>query len=79
MREWFALTHQVVSGFGVAYWQRTALPAAGGLGDQDAWLMQALEYLRRVKDQLLTEAAQRSRNEKALADWRQGRQKNGRT
>lgn len=77
--DWFDATHQVASDFGRAYWRQVSLPATGGAGDQDAWLMQALEVLRDVHDTLLREAATRARNEDALKQWRAHRQQNGRT
>jgi hypothetical protein len=71
--DWFDLTHQIVSDFGRVYWTRSALPAAGGVGDQDAWLMQALECVLWLKDAVLAEGSNRAKNERAIADWRKSR------
>jgi hypothetical protein len=43
--EWFALTHQLVQDNGGLRWQRTSLPAAGGLEDQPARLMETLALI----------------------------------
>jgi hypothetical protein len=72
---WFNLTHQLVSDFGRAYWMRTSLASAGGVGDQDAWLMQALDYLRGVMDAIVDEQVARSRRNRELKAWRDSRQK----
>jgi hypothetical protein len=41
----FALTHQLRSGPGWAMWQLEKLPAAGGIEDQPAKLMEALAII----------------------------------
>lgn len=33
-------------------WERTAWPDAGGLADQDAWMVEALDYTRDVMNRL---------------------------
>lgn len=53
----FKLCHAPVpTGMGVS-WQRVGLPAAGGVGAQDAWTMQALDWLRAVSNNLIFERA----------------------
>lgn len=58
----FRLTHVVRVGQGRAHWERTAWPSAGGLGDQLARTVEALDWIRRVWDVVLAEqiAAARS-------------------
>ena len=51
--EWFHATHEVIVDFGGPSWRRMALPAAGGVGDQDARLMATLDHLRTVMNALL--------------------------
>jgi hypothetical protein len=48
---WFDATHEPVPAEG--RWRRVALPGAGGIGDQDARLMDALDLLRRVQTDLM--------------------------
>jgi hypothetical protein len=43
-----------------ARYERASWPAAGGAGDQDAWLTQALEHVQIVHNALLREAAKRT-------------------
>jgi hypothetical protein len=58
---WFEWTHAVVLVPMVgARYERVSWPTRGGAGDQDAWLTQALDYLRVVHNTLLREAAARS-------------------
>ncbi len=66
---WFELTHQLVAQFGTAYWMRTALPQAGGIGEQDARLMDALEVLRSVHDQVVADELNRRANEREVERW----------
>jgi hypothetical protein len=42
--------------FGGFRWELRWLPATGSMGEQDAWLMAALDYLRRVYNELAHEA-----------------------
>jgi hypothetical protein len=53
---WFHWTHTLtlVPMFGGRY-ERTAWPADGGVGDQDAWLTAALSHLRDVHNDILEE------------------------
>lgn len=50
---WFGWTHDVEIGMGGARWRRVALPGPGGLGEQDARLMQTLDHLRHLANRLL--------------------------
>ena len=51
---WFEITHELeISGFGSARWRRIGLPDPGNVGEQDAWLSDALEYVRRIADDTL--------------------------
>lgn len=54
---WFAECYEVtVDGMsGRVWWRRAALPAAGGVGDQDARVMAALEYVAQLRNTLLME------------------------
>jgi hypothetical protein len=72
---WFFWTHAlVVVPMAGAMYQRESWPAAGGAGDQDAWLTQALEWLRDVHNAMLREAAKRvRRNVKTESRGRHGR------
>lgn len=38
--------------YGLATWHRICLPEAGGLADQDAWTMQAMDFVRDVHNRL---------------------------
>jgi hypothetical protein len=58
-REWFGLTHQLAGGPGWVGWQRTALPVAGGLEDQPAKLMAALDCLAAEENALILRARPR--------------------
>jgi hypothetical protein len=51
---WFDATHEIEIRDGRAWWRRTVLPGPGGLGEQDAKLMAALDLLRRVHNDMLT-------------------------
>jgi len=58
---WFGLTHELVAtGFG-AHWRMAWLPAAGGIGDQDARLMEGLTLARAVSQATLAEELQGQR------------------
>lgn len=54
---------------------RTGLPAAGGVGDQDARLFETLEFLRTLHDRLTQEAIQRDQDKAALDRWRRTRRR----
>jgi hypothetical protein len=58
---------------GALRWTRTGLPAAGGYGDQDGWLMQALEFARGVYQQLANEHTKRWEQEADVKRWREQR------
>lgn len=55
---------RVFSGMTPPQWQRTGLPGAGAIVDQDAWLMAGLDYTRdvmnRLEVDLWNEAAKRT-------------------
>ena len=53
---WFDATHDVVQG----RYQRMCFPRAGGYGDQDQWLMHALDVLRHIHNDLLGAALQKT-------------------
>jgi len=59
LQRWFEWTHDVRDGF----YHRSALPGPGSLGEQDAYLMQALDCLRDVSNTVLAEA-QRERQQR---------------
>lgn len=59
--EWFTLTHQLHGGYGWALWQRTALPAVGGVGDQPAKVMEALALIAREENALIGRATRKGR------------------
>lgn len=46
---------------GRAFWRRVALPGDGGIGEQDARLLNALEYMATVYQRLTDDAAARRR------------------
>jgi hypothetical protein len=65
---WFYLTHEVETvGMGGLVWRLRRLPRAGGLEDQDAWLMEALAYLRAVANELLM--TNRKPEDEGLREW----------
>lgn len=49
----FGLTHRVRVASGRAWWERTSLPSAGGIGDQSSRVLEALDWIRRVADDVL--------------------------
>lgn len=51
--ERFYATHELSTTAGGKMWRRIALPGPGGLGDQDARLMDTLDFLRDVKNAVL--------------------------
>jgi len=52
--QWFTRTHEVESiGMGGAVWRLRRLPRAGGVDQQDAKLMAALDVCRHVANELL--------------------------
>lgn len=60
MQAWFELTHEVEAmGMGGAVCRLVRLPAAGAIGDQDAWLMEALSIVRDTSNRMMSEAAPR--------------------
>jgi hypothetical protein len=68
---WFAWTHAVVVVPMVgARYARVSWPHAGGAGDQDAWLTDALEYLRLVHDAMLREHVATKKKEPKTKDRR---------
>lgn len=75
--QWFEMTHELVVEQGRAQWMRTALPHAGGVGDQDTRLLATIEYLRAVHNQLAGEEMDRIARKRAIDTWREKR-KNGR-
>lgn len=50
---WFYATHEFTNADGRFWWRRTALPHAGGVGDQDCRLMAEIEYLASVMNGVL--------------------------
>lgn len=58
---WFQLTYNLQGGYGWAMWQRTSLPAAGGVEDQPAQLMEALALIAQHENALLEQARKQSR------------------
>lgn len=60
MQAWFELTHEVEAvGMGGAQCRLVRLPSAGAIGDQDAWLMEALSVVRDTSNRMLVEASPR--------------------
>jgi hypothetical protein len=52
---WFGMTHELVTtGFG-AHWRMAWLPGMGGVGDQDARLLEGLTLARAVSQAALAE------------------------
>lgn len=60
---WFELTYDLQGGYGWAMWQRTSLPAAGGVEDQPAKLMEALALIARNENAQIEQARKQSRGE----------------
>ncbi len=58
---WFDRTHGLQIGFGAVTWQLQRLPGSGGVGEQDARLMAALEWTRDLKNALLQDTPERRR------------------
>lgn len=56
---WFHRTHEVAAiGMAGAMWHLRHLPGPGGIGQQDAKLMAALDWYRQIANTLLRRAAQ---------------------
>lgn len=52
---WFDLTHELTADpWGRPSWRRRSLPGPGGVGDQDARLMAALDELLQVHNEMLS-------------------------
>lgn len=51
--EWFEATHDMRYDEGIPRWIRIALPRAGGAGEQDAKLMETLDYLLGIEQAIL--------------------------
>ena len=52
---WFDQTHELVStGFG-AYWRMAWLPGPGSVGEQDAWLWDALQVVKAEQTRTLSD------------------------
>lgn len=65
---WFGRTHDVEPvGMGGSVWRMKRLPEDGGLADQDAWLMQALDHCRAVHNHLL--ARRQQQRAESLQTW----------
>jgi hypothetical protein len=63
--ELFERTHEVAAqGFGPALWRRMALPDAGGVEDQDAVTLAAMDFIRNVSNGLLLQERTKRRREK---------------
>jgi hypothetical protein len=60
---WFHATHELARDQGRLFWRRTSLPAAGGVGDQDARLMATIEHLAAVQGGILAEQQARRTTE----------------
>ena len=72
-RWWFEQTHELVStGFG-AYWRLAWLPHAGSVGEQDAWLWDALRIVKAEQSSELRAQAQGDE----LTRWRDRRRRDG--
>lgn len=67
---WFEQTHEAVPTWGGMYWRLAWLPGPGNVGEQDAWLWDALQIVRAERTAaLVDDIARRSE----LDGWRQGR------
>ena len=74
---WFHWTHALtlIPMVGARY-ERVSWPTAGGgAGEQDAWLTQALVYLRSVHNAMLREAGERAPQEQAVKRTRDARRR----
>jgi hypothetical protein len=60
---WFDRTHRLQLGFGVVQWERRSLPGPGAESEQEARLMDALDYVLAVKNTLLLERPRRRRTD----------------
>jgi hypothetical protein len=69
--EMFEMTHTLNGGVGWVMWQRTALPAEGGVEDQPAKVMQAITFLAEQHNALID--ARRPKKK----DRREAKQKRG--
>lgn len=73
--ELFAETHETRVEQGVVQVRRMALPATGGVGEQDAKELEALDLVRWAWIRVLTEAVVRARQAEKTAAWRAERRR----
>jgi len=63
--ELFRMTHAVRTGAGGPYWERIALPAAGGVDDQSPRTLAVLSWIARIANGVLAERALRAAADRA--------------
>lgn len=63
-------THEIETGLGLAQWTRRSLPDAGGVNDQDAQTLQALEHVRLEMNRVLHTTPRRGDGGAELARFR---------
>jgi hypothetical protein len=61
--EWFSLTYQIQGGHSWIEWQRSLLPATGGIEDQPAKLMEALDLIAREENALIRRSQRNASSE----------------
>jgi hypothetical protein len=52
---WFYRTHEIDAGLAGGRWRLSQLPRAGGIEDQEARLLEALDHCRAVQNAMLAE------------------------
>lgn len=67
-RAWFERTHSLEVAGLVTIWRLVRLPREGGIGDQDAKLMSALDVWRDVSNVVLAEQ-RAERQAGSLSEW----------
>lgn len=64
---WFDQTHELVSTGFAAYWRLAWLPGPGNVGEQDAWLWEAMQIVKAER----TRALQATTKPDELQGWRE--------
>ena len=67
---WFEATHEQVATMGASWWRLAHLPRAGGVGEQDAWLWEAIGVVRAETNNVLWTQMRQQADGGKLRQWR---------
>ena len=68
---WFEATHEQTATMGASWWRLAHLPRAGGVGDQDAWLWEAIGVVRAATNDVLWGRMRARADDSKLRAWRE--------